>query len=491
MKYLEQRFTVFVITSLKILFFLILIGSIGVSIGVFLKLPKSEFIKLLLINLLFMIVSLGIAYLVYKYLRRNKNYSKIIVIILSISFILRIIWILAVDTKPVSDFGLIYDSAKQFANGEYWVFKGTSYMARFPHLTMLTIYLGLFQKIFINPLLIIKLANIVLSTISIYLIYLIGTELYNDRVKGVWIALLASFFPAFIIYNSVVCSENLAIPFFLGSTYIFILIIKGKKNIAWFLYSGLLLSIGNLFRMVAFVFVIAYIIYLVVYWDKKKFAKSCSLILLSFFIPLYIANTVLLGFGITEYSLWKGREPFITSVLKGTNINAIGMWNEEDSKIPAMYNYDYGAVETATKGIIKDRLTTTPLYKLIAFYIVKFIAQWSFGDFSAVNWATGETGVLGTVAALSTFVFLFSQLLFVMVVLCTYKGLFIYKKYTENKIINLFYIIFCGYVLLYLITEQQQRYGYIISWVFVLLGFTNTVNRNQARVIISEVKPVP
>ena len=472
MKNSEQRFTIFVNISLKFLFFIILIGSIVFPIQVLIRLSKIEIIRVSSIISILIAMSLGFIVLVKRYLRKNKNYTRMIVIILGISLILRITWIMLVDTKPFSDFGLIYDAGKRFANGDYWVFKGIGYISRFPHLTIITIYLGLIQKLFTNALLVIKLVNVTLSTVNVYLIYLIGNDLYNDKKKGILIALLACFFPPFIIYNSVVCSENLAMPFFLGSIYVFTLVTKRKRNILWFLFSGLLLSIGNLFRMVAYVIVIAYIMYLIIYWVKKEFAKSCVLILLSFFIPLYIANTALLDLGITENPLWKGREPFITSVLKGTNINSLGMWNKEDSELPALYNYDYAAVETASKDIIINRLTTTPLYKLIAFYIVKFMAQWSFGDFYAVSWATGEQRVLSITPTISTFIFLYSQILFIVVILYTCRGLFNYKQYLKNKLINLFYMIFCGYGLFYLITEQQPRYGYIISWVFILFAFT-------------------
>jgi hypothetical protein len=480
MKHFEKGFTVFVNISLKILFFLILIGSAVLSFRVFEKLSAAEIVKLLLVNLLLISVCLGAGYIFRKYLRIRKSCTMAIVIILCISLILRIAWILMVDTKPFSDFRVIYDCGKKFIDGEYWVFKGDSYIGRFPHLTILTMYLGLFQKIFTNALLAIKSVNVILSTVSVYIIYLIGTEQYNDKEKGIWMALLTSFFPPFIIYNSVVCSENLAIPFLLGSIYIFIMVIKGKMNIIYFLLSGFLLSIGNLFRMVAYVIVIAYLMYMAIYWDRRKFAQSCALILLSFFIPLFGTSAALIRSGITEYPLWRGSEPAVVSALKGTNINALGSWNEEDSKIPEIYNYDYEKVETAAMSIIKDRLTTTPFYKLVGFYIAKFIVQWSSGDFSAVSWAAAGSGYLGKTAEL------FSQILFITVVLYIFRGLFNHEQYLENKIVNLFYIIFCGYGLLYLVTEQQPRYGYIISWAFIILAFTSpkaafTVKRNKVR----------
>lgn len=472
MKYFEQRFTLFLNTSLKILFLLILIGCMAISIAICIKLPAGDVLFAMSMNAIIIILFVGIVYAVYKDIKIKKSYKKSILKILVISLILRLLWILIVNTQPVSDFSLIYNAGKEFAGGNYWVFKGTSYMARFPHLTMLTIYLGLFQKVFANALLIIKLVNAVLSVISVYIIYLIGIELFDDNEKGIFIALLASLFPPFIMYTSVVCSENVAMPFFLGSLYLFILVIKRKKNIMYFIFSALSLSAGNLFRMVAYVILIAYIMYLFIYWDRKKFAKSCVLIIIAFFIPLYLANNILLNSGITENPLWKGKEPSMTSILKGTNIYSIGMWNEEDSKLPGIYNYDYEAVNAAAKSIIKYRLTTTPIYKLAGFYIIKFIAQWSLGDFAAVRWANDKLELLSTTADLGTIAALFSQLIFLIVILYTYRGLFNHRQYLENKIVNLFYIIFCGFGLFYLITEQQSRYGYIASWVFIVLVFT-------------------
>ncbi|PYG87318.1 dolichyl-phosphate-mannose-protein mannosyltransferase [Ruminiclostridium sufflavum DSM 19573] len=474
MKPLERNFTAFVNYFLRILFFLILLGSIIIAIGVLVRLSKTEVTVLFLCALLLLAVSMGAAYFVYRYLKYERNYTAAIAVIIGVSLILRVCWILFSDVKPFSDFSLIYDSGARFADGEYWVFKGTSYIARFPHLTMLTIYSGIFQKVFTNALLGIKLVNTVLSVISVYIIYLIGGELYNNKSEGIWCAFAASLFPPFILYNSVVCSENIAMPFFLGSIYIFILVVNGKRNLTWLFFSGILLSLGNLFRMVAYVVAIAYIMYLAIYWQKKKLIKSCAIILMAFFIPLYITNLLLMSSGITEYPLWKGREPSITSVLKGTNIDTLGMWNEEDSKVAERYDYNYGAVETAAKEIIKARLTDTPFYKLLAFYAMKFAAQWSSGDFSAVYWSTGRIEILGTAASFSTLVFFYAQILFIIIILFALRGLFNRRQYMENKVINLFYIIFCGYGLFYLITEQQPRYGYIVSWIFIILMFTYT-----------------
>lgn len=464
-----KRFSEFVNISLKILFFLVMLGNIVVSVTVLIKLPQKDIIFTTFISVTLITISVIILYKLYNYLKRRSDFRYHSFIVLGLAFVLRLLLVLLTDTKPMSDFATIYSCSESFAKGEYWVFKGISYLARFPHLTILTIYLGAIQKIFNNVLFIMKLINIVLSTINVYLIYLMNVDLFDSKEKGIRAGLIASVFPPFILYNSVACSENIAMTFFLGSIYCFILVIKMKKNISCLVLSGLLLSIGNLFRMVGYIILIAYIMYLVIYTLDKKTLKSTFILLLAFFIPLYIANSVLLSLGITEYPLWKGREPVITSVLKGTNFSSIGMWNEEDSKIPELYNYDYDKVSEVSKDIIKERLFNTPLYKLVAFYIAKFVAKWSVGDFLAVSWNTGQLGVLNTSANLSTYLTLYCQLFYSILFLFAFLGLFNKNEYIVKKEINLMYIIFCGYGLIYLITEQQSRYSYIVSWLFITL----------------------
>lgn len=472
MDFIEKHITSFIINTLKILFILLLIGSILTAAFLFKNYFYNNAGYFVLINSILAIFSLTIGYLFYRYLKCSTNYKNALLIILSLGFFIRIICIFAITTQPFSDFGLMFTCGDNFAKGEYWMFKGTNYIGRFTHLTAFTIYLGLIQKYFINALLIIKIINVILSTINIYLIYLISNALFSKK-NALWISLISCLFPPFIFYNSVTCSENIAMPFFLLSVYLFILAIKSKKAPMWLLFSGVVLSIGNIFRFVGIILLIAYMVYLLIYWNqsKKKLVLSCSLLLISFIIPLYLTSSILIGLGITEYPLWRGSEPNITSVLKGTNIEANGMWNEEDSQIPILYNYDYKAVEKASKEIIIERLTKTPFHKLAVFYIKKFTMQWSMGDFSAIYWSTTKVFTENQVSRFSRLAHFFSQLYYIAMVAFCLLGLFNREYRTKNNMINLFYIIFCGYGLFYLLTEMQTRYAYIVSWIFPILSY--------------------
>ena len=36
--------------------------------------------------------------------------------------------------------------------------------------------------------------------------------------------------------------------------------------------------------------------------------------------------------------------------------------------------------------------------------------------------------------------------------------------------VSLFYYIFCGYSIFYLITENQARYAFTVCWIFVIMA---------------------
>ena len=228
------KFTSFVNKTLRVLFMLILVATVVIFIGYIGFFAKRSFVYLVLVSVALILFALGISYSIYKYFKLTMNHRKTLIIILAVAFLLRVMWIMSLKSEPYSDFLTIYNCGAAFIKGDYSVFKGISYIARFSHLTMLTIYLGAVQKFFSEPIFAYQLINVVLSTFNVFLIYLIASELYDDKDKGIWAALVACLFPAFIAYNSVPCSENMAMPFFLGSVYLFMMVIKTKKSIMIF-----------------------------------------------------------------------------------------------------------------------------------------------------------------------------------------------------------------------------------------------------------------
>lgn len=466
MENFSLRFSKFMNIAFKIILLLIVVTSIGNFIYYSFK---GNIQSVIIIG--FFILS---SVIFYQLLKRECSHNKLLLGIIIYAFIIRFLWILIVDTVPISDFLGMIERSHLIINGDYSMFKGNTYYARFPHLTITVLYFSMISYLFTNALFVIKLLNIIYSTISVFICYLIVKDVFDSKKKGLIGGFIAAIYPSIIIYTSVNCGENIAIPFYLLSVYLFILVIKKKKSIWLLALSGISLSIGNLFRMVAMVMLIAYIMYILIYLNINILSKikSLSIIISCFFIPLILTSFILRTYNITEFNLWRGSESAWTSILKGSNIEHYGRFNDEDAKIPDLYGYDYEKVEKACKEIVKERLTKTPLPKLVEFYIVKYVAQWKDGDCDGVFWTTQDVANvdLGLNFGLGSKVY--ATLIYLILLIFIYMGLYNKEEYRRNSIINLFYIILGGYILFYLISESQDRYSYIVSWLFIILPIT-------------------
>ena len=464
MKRFEKYFTGFIGGCLKVLLSILLLGTIPVFI---------YFYNGIHIPTILVVVSYIVAiFVMYKTIKAHKmKLIYKIIIIMSIGIIGRVLWMININTLPYSDFDTMYKTAEKLVDGNNSGFTGNGYFARFPHLSLMIVYISLYMRIFKEALLAIKIGNLILSSISMYLIYKISLEIFN-REKLALISLgISALFAPMITYVGVLATENVAIPFYLASVYAFILYSKNETEIRKIVLCGFLLGVGNLFRMVGTVMLIAYILYILIFMslalkDKLKGAVSVAI---PFFLVLFLVSGSLKLLNITEVDLWRGREPAITNVLKGTNFESWGMFNTEDSALPEKYNYDYEKVKKASEEIIKDRLTNSSPIKLIKLYIVKFVVQWGQGDMSGVSWSeSGAEDIKFTMSGNAEIAF---QPFYIIIITLTLISLFNKDRINkENSIINLFYLTLCGYGALYLITEMQGRYSYIVCWLFIIFA---------------------
>ena len=212
-------------------------------------------------------------------------------------------------------------------------------------------------------------------------------------------------------------------------------------------------------------------LYIALYIKGRMKNKVLSIILIvgTFLLVLFGTSYTLKAKGITEVDLWKGKEPSITNILKGTNIDSFGMFNAEDAGIIEKYNYDFQKIEEVAKETIKYRLTNTPPLRLIIFYSGKFVGQWVQGDMSGTFWSEAGTEDI-TFKMLGNAELIF-QIFHVGIIALTLLSLFNKERIMkENSIINLFYIILCGYGSFYLISEMQGRYAYIVCFIFPILA---------------------
>lgn len=462
MEIIKEKFSLLMNVILKIVLTIIIVSSIG---GFFASFLGFNFGTLIVTLIEALAIYIGYKLIVSKL----KDKDKVIYLII-IAAILRVLWILNADTVPVSDFKTMFNSGAALLNGDTSIFKGLGYIGRYPHLVVTTLYMALVENIFQgNSLIAMKVINLILGLVVVYLIYGVAKEVFEDEKKSQIALLLAVVFPPLVTYTPVFCSENIAMPFYLLSIYFFIKALKKGKNIN-FVLSGVFLSFGNLFRMVGIIIIAAYMVYLILYYKENilnKF-KAIILFLTPYVLILICASSIIEAAGITETPLWKGSEPKITSSLKGVNVNALGRWNEEDAEFIDKYLEDYDTLEEKCKEVIIDRLTNTSPISLGGFIIAKIATQWNMGDFAGSYWSQldlKDEDIIFKVYPIGSTIF---QLIYVVVLFMIFIGLFD-KKNRKNDIINLFYLIFCAFGGAYLLLENQSRYAYIVSFAFVIL----------------------
>lgn len=463
----SSKFTKFMVCVLKPLLIVVVLVSFGTVFAIPLQ-EGSSFIGLIPVMAIYIVA----VYSGYKIIVA-KNYKNKAALILAIAFILRVLWLVNMNSIPTSDFKTMYDAAGDLLNGNYSMFKDSGYIARFPHLTIMVLYMALVRDMFpINNVLAMKSVNLFMGTVTVFLLYLIAKEIFKSKKHALYTELGAAILPALVTYTGVLCSENIAMPFYLMSIYLFLLALKSKNKAILILLSGLVLVIGNLFRGVAIVVLIAYIIYLFIYFKDSIFAKiKYIVILLTIFVLIMTSvSNILREKNIIQNTLTKGSEPAITNVLKGTNISSGGRWNEEDAMLPEKFEFDYDKIEDKSKEIIVDRFTNTNPIILFAFYIRKFSMQWNEGECAGAFWSqldVPENQIVINIAGGGKVILQLVYVAFVLLVFFGIKDASKIKQYTQ---INLIYIILCGYGALYLITESQSRYSYIVCWIFVILA---------------------
>ena len=459
-----KGFITFVLGALFILMLLIVNGSFNQ-----LHSYKDKFSNLDIIFCIVSIITIGIVYISHK---RGISSKFILIGIIALGLILRILYAFTIESIPISDFAVMYDTAGKILEGDFSMLWGTEYIARFPHITIPTLYYAVIRYLFSDPLLVIKGINVVASTCNIVIIYKITEQLFSGRGKAIMAALITALYPPLIIYTAVFTTENIAMPFLLLAIYMFILFIKRDKNWKVLALAALYLSVGNLFRMVGQIILVAFILYIIISYKEKIKNKliSVSILISMFLIPLIVTSYSLQYSGIMEYQLWKGSEPNLTNIVKGLNIENKGRWNLGDEAIAESYNFDYEKIEEECKNIIWNRLTTTPKGELLNFFANKYSSQWSVGDFSGAYWAENSVEEENIGIKFSENGIWFAQLFFVVLISLSYIGLLNIKEVKQNRPLSLIYYIFCGYSILYLVSENQARYGFIVCWIFIIMA---------------------
>ncbi len=201
------------------------------------------------------------------------------------------------------------------------------------------IFLAVIYFLFRYNVLAVKIVQSLISVFSVYLIFLIGKELFNKKV-GVVSALVASVYPAFIYYSSVILRETIVLFFLLLMIFLMIKIFddENEKKFFYAIYFGIISSVTSLVNSVI---IMVFGVLVVYYFLTKKDFKKLVIILISFSliygIWVYrnykIFNKIIFGSTNGGYTFL-----FSTEALIQFNLSGLEQENEILSKNPIIIN---------------------------------------------------------------------------------------------------------------------------------------------------------
>lgn len=249
----------FIINSILLLFFMVLSNLI-----IIFKVARYKGILFFIFTLIvFGIILININRL-KRYLKTIEN-KKYLFLLIIISLILRIGWTYYIDNKPISDFKILLNTAIEYNLGNKNIYNETPYFIYWNYQIPFSLYEAFILKI-VNSLKFLEIINCILMSLSIIPFFLIVKEIYDEETSKI-ISLFLILYPPYYYYCAILTNQILPIFFTLWSIYLFL---KNK-----YLWSGIILGISNLFRPIAIVLLIAFIVEkfldLIFNFDKKKF----------------------------------------------------------------------------------------------------------------------------------------------------------------------------------------------------------------------------
>lgn len=390
-----------------------------------------------------------------------KNFA---IILFIISFIIRLVICLLIDTYPESDFAILLNASKSLNSGDL-SFNNTSYFMYWGYQIGFVFIQSLFLKI-INNILFLKIINCLVTSFICVLIYKIAKEFIEDEyAKIVSIFYSIMVFP--LTYVTVLTNQHLSAMLIYIAIY---LLIKKKTNLKEYqkyIIVGSLISLGNIIRPEGIITIFAILLTMIITIKKKEIKntiKKISILLITYYGVFFICSNIFIISGIGPYGL-SNNAPYWKFVL-GFNHETKGQYSAEDGAIIGK--------EAEAWQLVKERIEVKPT-KTIKLFINKSnefwnstALYWQFNNSFNKNYKIGKYNVESNtiIEALVKYNNSCLTIMYLLMIIGIYNFT---KNKKKNKIILLLINIVFVTFGVYLLIEVQARYAYFVQITTVIL----------------------
>ena len=416
-------------------------------------------------------------------LAKIKNAAGFWVVFL-IGVFLRIAWVILVDTVPVSDYLEYHNSAISIMQGNgYRLFGYTTAFRPIGY----PAFLAFLYKLFTPSVIVAKVANIVLSCMSMVFTYLMAKHVLSKKA-AVAAMLFMALSPKNIAYTSVMANETLFTALLLALNYLLIRQFKGK---AFLVLQGILMGVLALIKPNMLVY--PFVAFLIDVFSFRESIKACIKRLIA--VSLIMA-VVICPWTIRNFIVFRKFIPVSTNagyvLYINNNPHATGMW-QDPFKIQGSPLVKYKHVSDEFFNEIQvDRVGRAAAFKWIIenpgdFVKLGFIRlQKTFWEVDDTYWATAYlqdgnpykyANTVSHITVKANDILRIFLLAYVIILLAE-----IWKKMGMsdlNRIILLNLAYFSSIVFVF---EGQPRYAFPTIPFFILAaGYVISVAENKVR----------
>jgi len=460
------------------------------------------------IFILVIVLLILVSIVLYRLCLNLNKYSKKIVIpvTLFLSFVIQVTIIFLFTKLPTADSQTVLSLAlNMLYKNDYSSFQTGGYLYMFPFNYSTVLYLKTILAIFPDNYLSIKIFNILFSLITTLMIYLIYKEInYRSKDNDYGVLIFAAAYIPSLLMSNYIYNDIIATALLTSAMYFLIKFIK-EKSIKYIIFSSVLLSLGNYFRSIGVIVLIAGIIYIMLNMRKigiKRLITSFCVLGLLFNIPSWAQNFVLKSTGIVSESVNNNSAPIYMWLHMGLNTDTYGYWDNMKSYniYQRQANYNKEKSSELFKEEIKNKLFNTTFGDLAKFYYNKVIWTWTEGTYQIETYGIGneasnssqrmgraQSQYIYTTFATSLLkgdsvyrsgliwiIYVTNFLMYCFILIRLITGIKT-KRFDEVFLI----LIILGFIGFYILWEIKSRYIYPVYPLMIILsymGFKDTYN---------------
>ncbi|MBT2292773.1 glycosyltransferase family 39 protein [Paenibacillus albidus] len=343
-------------------------------------------------------VVLALGALLYKLCLKLNKYSRNIVIpaTLLLSAAIQIAILFLFPRLPTDDSETVLSLARDMLyQQDYSSFQTGGYLHMFPFNFSIVLYLKTLLVLFPDNYLVIKGFNILFSLVTTLMVYLLYKEINaksTEQDYGVLVfaaTYIPSLFMSNFIYNDVI-----ATAFLTSALYCAIRFIR-TRSLQDILFAAILLSIGNYFRSIGVIFLIAIMLSLVFNMRTlgvRKLLLSLGLTAVLFNVPGWTQNAVLQATQVVDEPVNDNAAPVYMWLNMGINLETFGFWDNRESYNIYQREANYNQAESVElfKESISHKLSEATAGELVKMYYNKLVWTWTEGTYQVERYGIGN-----------------------------------------------------------------------------------------------------